>query len=371
MQIINFPNDNQQLIEQAAEILVEAFKDHWPEAWPTLEDAREEVLASFAKDRISRIAVDDDGAALGWIGGIEMYDGNVWELHPLAVSPRAQGRGIGRALVEDLEVQIANRGGLTIWLGSDDEAGMTSLGGVDLYPNPLEHLASIKNLRRHPYEFYQKMGFVIAGVLPDANGFGKPDIFLAKRVARKPESTSFKLKVDDEIEIRMLEESDAETVFALVDRNREHLRRWLIWVDASDSPEITRQYIRDSKRRYERKEALSAGIWLNGEFVGAIGVVGYEWHSRLMEIGYWLSADQQGKGIITKAVTAMIDDAFNNLEMNRVEIHCATGNAASRAIPERLGFKQDGVMREGGFLNGQFVDKVIYSMLANEWKTRS
>lgn len=179
----------------------------------------------------------------------------------------------------------------------------------------------------------------------------------------------FKLKVDDEIEIRMLEEPDAEMVFALVDRNREYLRQWLIWVDASDSPESVRQYINDSGLRYEKKESMSGGIWLSGELVGAIGVVGYEWHNRIMEIGYWLSADQQGKGIVTRAVSAMIDNAFNNLGMNRVEIHCATGNVNSRAIPERLGFKPDGVMREAGLLNGQFVDKVIYSMLASEWKT--
>lgn len=178
----------------------------------------------------------------------------------------------------------------------------------------------------------------------------------------------FKLKVDDEIEIRMFEESEAETVFALVDRNREYLRQWLIWVDRSDSPEVTRQFIRDSKLHYENKESLSAGIWLNGELVGATGVVGYEWHNRMLEIGYWLSADHQGKGIMTRAVTALIDDAFDNLGMNRVEIHCATGNLPSRAIPERLGFKRDGVMREAGLLNGQFVDKVIYSMLASEWK---
>lgn len=177
----------------------------------------------------------------------------------------------------------------------------------------------------------------------------------------------FKLKVDDEIELRMFEESDTNAVFALVDRNREYLRRWLIWVDASDSPEITRQHITNSKRLYENKEAMSAGIWLNSELIGAIGVVGYEWHNRVMEIGYWLSADQQGKGIMTRAVSALIDDAINNLGMNRVEIHCASGNVRSRAIPERLGFKPDGVMREAGLINGQFVDKVIYSMLAGEW----
>ena len=375
MRIIDLSPADQGLIEQTAALLFESFREHWPDAWPTLEDALEEVHESFAENRISRVALDDDGAVLGWIGGIETYDGKVWELHPLAVSPRAQGRGIGRKLVEDLETQIAARGGLTLWLGSDDEDGMTSLSGVDLYPNPLEHLTNIKNLRGHPYEFYQKLGFTITGVMPDANGFGKPDIYLAKRAGQNQEPNkkpaAFKLKVDDEIEIRMLEESDAETVFAVVDRNREHLREWLIWVDRTDSSEVTRQYILDSRHRYENKEALSAGIWLNDELAGAIGVVGYHWHNKMMEIGYWLSADWQGKGIMTRAVRAMIDDAFGNLGMNRIEIHCASENTRSRAIPKRLGFTQDGVMRQSGVLNGRFVDKVIYSMLASEWKTQN
>lgn len=182
MQILDPLTNDRQFIQQMAALLFEAFKDHWPDAWPTMESAIKEVFESFAEHRISRIAVDEDGTVLGWIGAIESYGGRVWELHPLAVSPRAQGCGIGRALVEDLETQVAARGGLTLWLGSDDEAGMTSLGGVDLYPNPLDHLARIQNLRRHPCEFYQKLGFAIVGVMPDANGFGKPDIFLAKRV---------------------------------------------------------------------------------------------------------------------------------------------------------------------------------------------
>jgi len=77
---------------------------------------------------------------------------------------------------------VRARGVLTLWLGTDDEDDRTTLSRVDLYPDPLEHLARIRNLRGHPYEFYQKMGFVIVGVIPDANGWGKPDIFMAKRV---------------------------------------------------------------------------------------------------------------------------------------------------------------------------------------------
>jgi aminoglycoside 6'-N-acetyltransferase I len=119
---------------------------------------------------------------LGWVGGLVQYDGNVWELHPLAVRPDRQRQGIGRALVIDLEARVRERGGLTLLLGADDEDAMTTLSGVDLYANTWRHIAGIRNLRGHPYEFYLKLGFVIVGVVPDANGRGKPDILMAKRV---------------------------------------------------------------------------------------------------------------------------------------------------------------------------------------------
>src|SRR5690242_9753083 len=113
MEIIDLEPDNAAAIRQTAEILVEAFRENYPEAWPTLEAALKEVNESFEEGRISRIALDEDGRVAGWIGGIAMYDGNVWELHPLAVSPARQGKGIGRALVTDFEEQVRRRGGLT------------------------------------------------------------------------------------------------------------------------------------------------------------------------------------------------------------------------------------------------------------------
>ena len=181
MHITDLHPDDAAAIQQTAALLVEGFREHWPDAWPDLDAALEEVRESFGADRISRVARDESGV-LGWIGGIRQYDGHVWELHPLVVRPDCRRRGIGRALVTDLEAQVRARGGLTLWLGTDDEDGMTTLADVDLYPNVWEHIANIRNLRGHPYAFYQKLGFVIVGVMPDANGPGKPDIFMAKRV---------------------------------------------------------------------------------------------------------------------------------------------------------------------------------------------
>jgi aminoglycoside 6'-N-acetyltransferase I len=148
-----------------------------------MESALEEVRESFGEERISRVAVDDEGEALGWIGGISEYDGKTWELHPLVVSREHQGKGIGRVLVTDLEEQVRKRGGGTVMLGSDDVDNMTTLGSVDLYADIPGHIARIRNLKGHPYEFYQKQGYKIVGLVPDANGPGKPDILMAKRVA--------------------------------------------------------------------------------------------------------------------------------------------------------------------------------------------
>lgn len=183
MQITDLQANDQRTIQQVAQLLFAGFADHSP-SWPTLESALEEVHQSFGTDHINRIALADDGTVLGWIGGYSNYDGNVWEMHPLVVHPNSQGRGIGQALVRDFEEQVRERGGLTIMLGTDDEDGRTSLYGVDLYPNLWEHIASIRNLKHHPYEFYQKQGYIITGVVPDANGPGKPDILMAKTVRR-------------------------------------------------------------------------------------------------------------------------------------------------------------------------------------------
>jgi len=181
MHIIDLNPGEDRAIEQTARLLLEVFQDDTP-SWPDMASTREEVRASLASDRLSRVACEDDGTVVGWISSIPSYGGRVWEIHPLAVRPDRQRQGIGRALLNDLEDQVRKQGGLTLWLGTDDENDRTSLGGIDLFPDPLTHLQRIRNLGGHPYEFYMHCGFVLAGIVPDANGFGKPDILLTKRV---------------------------------------------------------------------------------------------------------------------------------------------------------------------------------------------
>jgi len=185
VRIVDLKPADHRLIAQVAAILIDGFAHVEPHPWGDLSQAVEEVRKSFAEGRISRVAIGDDGAASGWIGGIKQYSGHAWELHPLVVRPDRQRLGIGAALVRDFEQQVIARGGATVYLGTDDDFGATSLSGIDLYPDVASHIRNVRNLRRHPFEFYQKLGYTIVGVIPDANGFGKPDIFMARRVAPK------------------------------------------------------------------------------------------------------------------------------------------------------------------------------------------
>lgn len=173
--------EDETTVRGIADFMVESFA-HIPGFCMTRDEALAQIRSSFAPGRISRVALDEQGRPVGWIGGIESYHGHAYELHPLVVKPAAQRRGIGRALVADLEEEARRRGATMMHLGTDDEFGGTSLYGADLYPDVLSHARTIRNLRNHPFEFYQKCGYAIVGILPDANGPGMPDILMAKRL---------------------------------------------------------------------------------------------------------------------------------------------------------------------------------------------
>lgn len=180
MHIVDLTAADPERIAQAAKLLHESFHSR-SSAWPDIDSARNEVVLAIHPTRICRAAIDDTGV-VGWIGAQPDYDGLVWEIHPLVVAEQHRRRGIGRALVNDVEALVVERGGLTLWLGSDDELGETSLGNVNLYNDLETRLAEFQSGGEHPAPFYRRLGFQIVGVLPDANGRGKPDIFFAKRI---------------------------------------------------------------------------------------------------------------------------------------------------------------------------------------------
>lgn len=184
MQIADLNSQNENLVRQAAQMLVDGFTHMSPHPWPSLQAGIETVHDLLKPDCICMVAIEPDEHVVGWIGGIREYDGNVWELHPLVVAPSFRKRGVGAALVKALEKRVADHNGLTLYLGTDDINAVTTAGGINLYPEPFKHAEGIRVLGEHPLEFYKKLGFVVVGFVPDANGLGKPDIMMAKRVRR-------------------------------------------------------------------------------------------------------------------------------------------------------------------------------------------
>ncbi|MFM2032515.1 MAG: hypothetical protein RLZZ297_1280 [Chloroflexota bacterium] len=164
----------------AAAVLVAAFAGISP-AWPD-HAAGSAAIATYLADDLLAYGAYVDDTLVAWIGALPQYDGHAWELHPLAVIPKFQRKGIGRSLIETLETALIGRGVSTIFVWSDDETGTTSLGGQSLYPEPLTVLPSLVSSPHHAGGFYRRCGYALAGVIPDANGCGKHDFLYTKRL---------------------------------------------------------------------------------------------------------------------------------------------------------------------------------------------
>lgn len=166
--------------ERLATIVLEGFAEHAPDAWPTIELAREEIDDYFEREkRLSRVVRLDDDALAGWIAAHHAW-GHVWEIHPLVVAPEHRGRGLGRELVLAIEGLIWERDALVIDLGTSDETNSTTVGGIDICADPVRALASFRCLEPHAAGFWLKMGYSLVGFVPDAEGPGRPTIRFAK-----------------------------------------------------------------------------------------------------------------------------------------------------------------------------------------------
>ena len=170
------------IIDKLAPLVHEAFLAHAPGWLPTVAAAKDEIWESLEPQKISRVLLDAEQNPLGWIGATPRSRGRVWEIHPMMVAVSAQGKGYGLRLMRDIEALASQCHALTLEVGTSDLTNATTLSGIDLYANPARAIADLRTLKRHPVAFYMKIGFKVVGILPDAEGVGRPAITLAKRV---------------------------------------------------------------------------------------------------------------------------------------------------------------------------------------------
>jgi aminoglycoside 6'-N-acetyltransferase I len=184
MRMVSLGELDRSQVDHLETLTFAAAGEHDPTWLPAPSDAREEIADALAPAIASRVLLSDD-EPIAWVATSHQW-GHVWELHPLIVAIAHQRRGHGRRLVEAVEHHAAMHGGLTMWVGTSDTTAATSLGGVDLYADPLGALATIQARQPHAFRFWQRVGYRIVGVVPDAEGFGKPSLCLAKRLVPNP-----------------------------------------------------------------------------------------------------------------------------------------------------------------------------------------
>lgn len=176
------------------------------------------------------------------------------------------------------------------------------------------------------------------------------------------------LIIDDHISLELTAAQHAAGLFNAVDNNREHLSRFLPWVGNMQSVENFKTYIEYCELQYKQKTDVSFVIMVDNKTAGRIGMHYMQLQNKSGAIGYWLAKEFEGRGIITKACKTIIRYGFEELALNRIEIKAAENNIRSQAIPEKLHFKKEGILREAEWVNNEFLDIVLYSMLRSEWE---
>ena len=178
-QIVDLDTTDASLVTRLADLTFEAFKENAPEWLPTVDLARKQVTSATSAGRLGRVVLEQYEVA-GWIGIIKGK--RVWEIHPIAIAIEHQYKGLGHLLVEDVARIAKEAGALTLFAGTSDEVGTTNLFGADLYADPASFIKGIEATGRNPFKFWQNAGFTVVGLMPDAEGIGKPAIHLARRL---------------------------------------------------------------------------------------------------------------------------------------------------------------------------------------------
>jgi ribosomal-protein-serine acetyltransferase len=175
------------------------------------------------------------------------------------------------------------------------------------------------------------------------------------------------LAVSHDIVLILSHEKYANQLFQVIDENREHLAKFLPWVPFMKSEIETAQYLQQCQQLNSQNKEYSFLIFFKTELVGRIGIHYIDNQNKIGSIGYWLAKNAMGKGIITKASKKMLEFGFNELNLNRIEINAAVNNTKSQAIPQKLNFTHEGILRQAELVNGEFLDLNLYAMLKKDW----
>ncbi len=171
------------------------------------------------------------------------------------------------------------------------------------------------------------------------------------------------------IQLQPMAQQYAVDLFNLTDANRDYLKQWLPWLNQVNSVEDTVRFIEVSLALKEQCGAPNYVILVDGVVAGVCGFHEINPLNRISSIGYWLAERFTGRGIMTAAVARLIDHGFNQLNLHKIEIHCAEGNAKSIAIAERLRFQYEATLRDREWLYDRFVNHRVYSLLDFEYQT--
>lgn len=172
----------------------------------------------------------------------------------------------------------------------------------------------------------------------------------------------------DGVELRGVMAADAPELYAAIERNRAHLSRWLAWLHAGFDEKELSDFIFQREADNAARMSLTTNIWLNGKLCGAIGLHVFNEKHRNTSIGYWIDAAYEGRGIMTRACRAIVTEGFREYAMHRIEIRCATGNTRSAEIARRLGFVEEGILREAEWVYNHWNDLRVFRMLEQDWK---
>ncbi|OXM16786.1 GNAT family N-acetyltransferase [Paenibacillus herberti] len=178
----------------------------------------------------------------------------------------------------------------------------------------------------------------------------------------------FACELEKGLHLGLLRTADAKALYRTVERNRAVLEAWLPWVHQIENAADMKNYVRFECKRYKGGKAMSAVIFDGREAAGLISYQELDFRNRKATLGYWLDSARQGKGIMTDAAAQMIRFAFATLDLNRVEIRARADNRRSCAVAERLGFKQEGVLRQEEYSGGVYRDHIVYGLLEADWK---